>query len=257
MIHLPRATDRKARMQAEFDRVGINVDDWAGVDARLPHNADRLAALPDHGPWGHLHAHAKGCLLSHLDAMQRFVDSSASHALILEDDVFVADDLSVWMAVEQWWPADADLVKIERWRDDRLRVVMDAACATHSGRAIQRLRSRHSGAGGYFISRAGAHRVLTDPQRNVPVDHLLFNGLVSPLATQLVTYQINPALVVQGNEAPASSGHRAASAARRKPVSQKIRRGLAELRILRVLPRLLTGQSRLHRVDWQNITPIA
>lgn len=257
VIHLDRATDRKARMQAEFDRIAVSVDRWDGVDARLPQHADRLAALPDQGPWGPLHAHAKGCLLSHLDAMQRFVDGGASHALIVEDDVFLADDLAAWMSVERWWPADAELVKIERWRDDRLRVVMDAARATHAGRAIQRLRSRHSGTGGYFISRAGAHRVLAHPQRNLPVDHLLFNGLVSALARHLVTYQINPALVVQGNEPPAASGDRTAARTRRKSLSQKIGRGLAELRVLGVLPRLLTGQSRLHRIDWLNITPIA
>ncbi len=252
VIHLARATDRRIVMQAEFDRLGLTPADWSAADARDPAVQPRLATLPDRGPWGVMHDHAKGCLLSHLDALDRFIAGGQSHALLLEDDVFLSDDLPSWLASLDWWPADADVVKIERWRDDRLRVLLDAPQAVHLNRAIQRLRSRHSGTGGYIVSRAAAIRIKDrGAALGLPSDHMLFNMLVSSLARELVIYQINPALVVQGND-PAPVTPRTAQPKRPRPLSQKLRRGWAELRVLTALRHLVTGRARLHRITWQN-----
>jgi|GEM_PF-1269773 glycosyl transferase family 25 len=255
VIHLERAAARRTLMAVECDRVGLCPSVWAAVDASDPTTADRLASLPDQGPWGPMHAHAKGCLLSHLDALQGFLASGASHVLILEDDVFLADDLSRWTVSLDWWPPDADVVKIERWRDDRLLVLLDRDTRHHAGRRLQRMHSRHAGTGGYMITRAAATRLVAQTRRDLPVDHLLFNPLVSPFARDLLSYQVSPALVVQGNE-PAPV-HTTAVAKPPRPLKLILRRGLAELRAVAALPLLLSRRATLTRIGWQSRVPLA
>jgi glycosyl transferase, family 25 len=260
VVHLARAAERRALMEAEFARVGVTPTAWDGVDGRAPETAARLAELPDTGPWGPVDWHAKGCLLSHLDAFHAFLNGTASHLLMFEDDVHIADDMAAWL-VGSWWPSDAHLVKIERWRDDKLLIVVDRKAYHHpAGRDLRRLRSKHSGTAGYFISRSGAELVLSSSFRSVPVDHLLFNPYVSPIARQLVTYQVFPALVTQGNEprvapAPSSAGVASVAPRRRKPLLQKLQRLGAEIRVLRALPRLISRRAFLTSISWQASVP--
>jgi glycosyl transferase family 25 len=249
VVHLARATARRSLMEAELARVGISADGWGAVDASEPTNAQHLAAMPDSGAWGAMHGHAKGCLASHLDALAVFLQGDASHLLMLEDDVFLADDLAEWVRGD-YWPQRADLIKLERWRDDRLKIVLDRKAHRHAGRNIQRLRTRHSGSAGYIITRAGAQIVLSSGLLSLPIDHLLFNPFVSPVARRLATYQVSPALVVQGNEPAVTRNGNARKA--RKSLGHKLKRFTAELAVLRQVPRLVLGTSHLTSVAWRS-----
>ncbi len=247
VVHLARATARRTLMEAELARVGIMAQAWDAVDASDPFHAQRLAAMPEDGAWGAMRSHAKGCLASHLDAMAAFLQGDSSHLLMLEDDVFLAEDLAEWLT-GAYWPQEADLMKLESWRDDRLRILLDRRALSHANRRIQRLRSRHSGSAGYIITRAGAQIVVSSGLLSLPVDHLLFNPFVSPVARRLATYQVTPALVVQGNES-------AVMGTRRKPpksIGHKLKRFVAELAILRHAPRLALGSAYLTSVAWQS-----
>lgn len=254
VVHLARSAARRAVMEVELDRVGVKADVWNGVDGKDGANAPRLAAMPNVGPWGLMDSHAKGCLLSHLDAFAAFLKGTASHLLMLEDDTFLADDLAAWLS-GNYWPQDANILKLERWRDDRLKLVVDRVALTHCGRQIRRLRSRHSGSGGYIIDRRGAKTVLSSGTLDLPVDHLLFNPYVSRVARDLVTYQVFPALISQGNDPqtmPAAINGPATSAGKaRKSLSNKLKRLGAELMVLRQVPRLLSGQSFLTPISWE------
>lgn len=258
VIHLARATARRERMEAEFSRAGVPVTAWGAVDGRDPAQSARLASLPDEGPWGPMDAHAKGCLLSHLDALRAFVDGPASHLLVLEDDVFVAEDLRRWLAGD-WWPAQADIVKIERWRDDRLLVLVDRETLPCQGRRLHRLRTRHSGSAGYIVSRAVAGRILAEGRSDLPVDQLLFNPAVSGIARKLRVYQVMPALVEQGNEPVAQAIHvpqpSAVPAKRGLSPRQKLTRAIADLWALAHLPRLVSGKAMLTRVAFMRLPP--
>ncbi|MGV8988427.1 MAG: glycosyltransferase family 25 protein [Cypionkella sp.] len=248
-MHLARATGRRALMEAELARVGITANYWNAVDGRDDANARRLAALPDSGPWGRMDGHAKGCLASHLDAFAAFLDGTSSHLLMLEDDTFLADDLNAWLSGD-YWPKDANVIKLERWRDDRLKLLVDRQEQRHGGREMHRLRSRHSGSAGYIIDRAGAQLVLSSAIVDLPVDQLLFNPYVSAVARQLVIYQVFPALITQGNEpqpGPVAKGPKS-----RKSLSHKLQRLAAELMILRQIPRLLSGRAYLTSIAWQS-----
>jgi glycosyl transferase family 25 len=249
VVHLARATARRTLMEAELARVGIAADGWDAVDAREAANAQRLTSIPDNGAWGPMHGHAKGCLASHLDALAAFLKGDASHLLMLEDDVFLADDLANWTKGD-YWPQGADVLKLERWRDDRLKIVLDRAAQSHSNRQIKRLRTRHSGSAGYIITRVGAQIVLSSGLLSLPVDHLLFNPFVSPVARHLEAYQVTPALIVQGNEPVVKSTGKGRKS--RKSMGHKLQRLVAELAVLRQAPRLVLGTSHLTSVAWRS-----
>jgi len=201
MISLDRAVERRACMRDELARAGIACAFFDAVDARL----GEAALAPDtlaEGPLGPLHPHDRACTLSHVRAMEAFLETDADVALILEDDVHIAPDLAAWLAeAAAWWPEGAEMVKIERWRDDRLRVLVGPA-RHHRGRDLRRLLTRHSGTGGYMISRAGARKVLGARPYALPIDHVLFNQAASSVARALSIWQVTPALVVQGNDPP-------------------------------------------------------
>ncbi len=65
------------------------------------------------------------------------------------------------------------------------------------GFALARLRSRHTGTGGYILSRRGAQTLLAIPRFNLPVDHLLFNPNNSPAFAGLAPRQLIPAVLRQ------------------------------------------------------------
>ncbi|MGV6850390.1 MAG: glycosyltransferase family 25 protein [Marinibacterium sp.] len=254
VVNLDRAAERRERMRIQLDGAGVVADFFSAFDAREPRNADRLAAQPDHGPWGAVAVHDKACTQSHLLLMQAFLASKATYCLVLEDDAFLSPELGAWLGDLSWWPLGAEMVKLERWRDDKLYLVMDRAAKTHLGRQVARLWSRHSGTAGYIISRSGAKKVVAVKGINMPIDHLLFNVNISPLARSLVTYQVHPALVVQGNDpTPASAGTRAQTG---KPAENKLikdlRRGWHEIKVIPGLAaRCLMGGATARQIAYQ------
>ena len=250
VIHLPRATARRAVMDGQFARLGLSAEGWDAVDAADPANAPRLAAMPDVGPIGPYVPHDKGCWLVHLDALRAFLQGARSHLLVLEDDVFLADDLPLWLSDLSWWPAGAEVVKIERCRGESTVVVLDRRAASHLGRSLPRMRSRHAGAAAYLVTRAGARRILQGAPQDLPADHALFNPQVSPLARALVVHQVVPALAVQGNDPPGGPATRPAKVA--KTLGHRLTRARAELRTLTALPRLLSGRAQLVRIPWES-----
>lgn len=255
VVNLARAQDRRRIMQDQFDRLSLGGAIFqTAVDAARADQKDRIAALPDAGPWGPFRPHDKGCTLSHLDLLRAFLEGPASHCLVLEDDLHLSSDLPGWLADLGWWPRDADLVKIERWRDDRLFLVLGRPPRRHLGRSIGRLLSRHTGAGGYIVTREGAHKIIDHAPVDMPIDHLLFNMNVSPLARRLVIHQVWPALVQQGNEPP-QAPQTAPAVPQRSRTSrvQHLRRGLHEARILpRLLAQVLRRRATVARIDWRD-----
>ena len=94
-----------------------------------------------------------------------------------------------------WVPEVADVIKIETKlgyaRVDRSPVLKVR------GRTLNRLRSRHAGAGGYIVTRKGAEKLLRMSETfSSPADQFIFN-LDLPSAASLATYQLLPAVCVQ------------------------------------------------------------
>lgn len=253
VINLARADDRRELQSKQFADIGLDVAFFDACDMLDPEVQSKAAQLPDRGPWTVFYIQDKACTLSHLAVLEAFLAREETHCLVLEDDVFAARDMAEWMRDLSWWPADAEVVKIETWLRKTGPVLLGEPIR-HLGRQISRLFSRHQGGAGYLISRAGAEKVLADTRAiDVPIDHLLFNPEGAALARELVIYQVWPALVKQGNE-PAvkrEAPPRVASG------ENKLKRELQRLHLkLRRAPvewaHRLSGRATPRLVGWQD-----
>ncbi len=258
VINLVRADDRRALQERQLEGIGLEVEFFPACDMLDPQIQARAASLPDRGPWTVFYIQDKACTLSHLDVMKTFLDRSESHCLILEDDIHAARDLALWASDLRWWPADADIVKIETWTRKTGPVLLGSP-VDHLGRRISRLFSRHQGGAGYVISRSGAEKVLGAPGPvDVPIDHLLFNPEGSALARNLVVYQVWPALVKQGNEPPRQADAPPRTAENQNKIARELKRLALKLKRLPTELRLrISGKATPRLIAWQDqMTPV-
>ena len=254
VVNLVRASDRRAIMLSQLDSLGLHAEFPQGVDASEQAFEPMLDHLPAEGPWGRFGAHDKGCTLSHLQILRHFLTLDSPFCLVLEDDLFLAKDLPTWLENMDWWPDGADIVKIERWRDNRLILVLGRSKLHVLGREIAQLFSRHSGGGGYIVSRDAAAKIVNFAPVNMPIDHLLFNSNISALSRGLMRFQVSPAPSVQGNEPSLDkTAPTAAEKSRKKRgIMRKIRRGWHEIKVMPgQLALLLFGKAHLAKVLYQ------
>jgi glycosyl transferase family 25 len=253
MVNLARAADRRAHMQAELANAGVSAAMHPAVDCREVPEARIYEHVSLEGPWGYMHPPAAACTLSHLHIWERFLQTGKSHCLILEDDIHISPELGKWMDDLDWWPKDADIVKLERWRAKTLKILLDRTYHTHLGRRIAPMYSRHVGSAGYILTRHAAQVLAARRPLPMTVDNLLFNINASPAARKLRVYQVQPALVTQGNEPPgwvppALADYRPKGAMLAR---QKLKRGYYELAYpLSTWRKLLTGSVQLEAVTY-------
>lgn len=176
VINLDRSPDRYARVAESAAQHGIKIERVAGVDGA----ALDLASLSGVDPRIFSRVNGRpmlpgeaGCYLSHMKAIQAFLDSGSDLALICEDDVdFTADtmpfmrDLSTF---EGW-----DVVKLFSFRVHGFR---DHKRTPH-GFAIGRCVAGPVGSSAaYAVSREGAARLLASLNPMiVPYDVALERG---------------------------------------------------------------------------------
>ena len=253
IINITRADARRERMREETAKAGLNVEFHPAFDMK-EHSCDEMLkqCRPD-GPWGLFHDENMAITISHAQVWERFLKSESDLCLVMEDDVFISPDLGTWLNDLSWWPKDADLVKIERWRANRLRVLLQDMGFSHRGRKIQRLLTRHVGAAGYIITRDAAQKMLATRPFALTIDNLLFNYNASPIARRMEMYQIEPALVEQGNEPSVTVPN---TAFRKRPtgmalIRQKLKRGYYEIAYpLPTLLMALTGRATLTQITY-------
>jgi glycosyl transferase family 25 len=88
----------------------------------------------------------------------------------------------------------------------------------------------------------------------MPIDHLLFNLNLSPLAREVGVAMVVPALARQAWDA-FSSDIQPGTQARRKPLAARLRRGLAEISLApRQLAAMLLGGARVLPVAYEERT---
>ena len=253
VINLARATERRAHMQAELQSAGIEAVFPPAFDMKEHDPEIMLQHCKPSGPWGTFQPGNMACTISHELAWERFLASDAEHAVILEDDVFISPDIAAWLGDMSWWPDDAQLVKIERWNGRDTKVLLARDGHVHLGRELRRLFGRHVGSAGYILNREGARRMLAHRPFALSIDNYLFNRNASPAARSVTTYQVNPALVQQGNE---PEGVAPSLTHRKRPegwalVVQKAKRGWHEVAYpLATYVKFFTGQIVLTPVPY-------
>jgi glycosyl transferase family 25 len=121
-------------------------------------------------------------------------------AVVMQDDSELSPDLAAFVRSADWIPEGVGLIQMEKWSRRRTRKLLGPPLGTAPapGRTIRRLHSRTGGAGCYLITKGAAQAVLVGKGLlRFPIDHLLFNVNVSPLARQVGVAMVVPCLARQ------------------------------------------------------------
>ena len=203
VINLDRAPERLAHMRAELGRIGVPFERMPAVDGGALPAAEiaRWTATPM-ADGTRLTPGEIGCILSHRKCWEAAAAANEPVA-VFEDDVFLSADAAAFLRDATWLPTDADIVKLETFLRPTL---VDKEAVAAGARRLSRLRSLHAGTGGYVVSPAGARRLLSFGDKiALPLDHLMFDP-ASPAFADLVSYQLEPAVCIQGQVAGSRRG---------------------------------------------------
>ena len=261
VINLTRRPDRLTRIGDHLAERGVAFIRQEACDATTTPEAAIASVIHSSGPLGQLGQGDRACTVSHSWAWQAFLESGASHALFLEDDIYLAEDLASVLDHADWIPPGIEAVKLEKFGAGASRLLLGPKIGTTpTGRAIHRLMSRHVGGGAYILSRAGAEAALAWRGKiRVPIDHFLFNDTVSPLRRALKPAIIVPAMATQRaydyNSDIAPLGKAIRPKGWRKRL-RTLRRGANEVnQAPRQVLQYLTGQATLMDVAFAETPP--
>jgi glycosyl transferase family 25 len=261
LINLERRTDRLRKMTDQLKALAIPFERVDALDARCVPDAELACQFRDDGPLGVIPKGDKCCALSHARAWRAFAQSGEPYGVFLEDDVAIEASAAPLLRDCAWIPASVGLLKLERYGPPSQRVLIDERVNIGNGRKIGRLRSRHTGAAAYILSRDTARTLVERVSTwSLPVDHLLFNLNNSPMAGFLQPHQMTPAIAHQSASLGGTTDidewrvvlrHIGWSHAR-----QEIVRAYYELRLLPAqIVRWLRQQSTLVKVDDEPVNP--
>lgn len=164
-INLDSDSERRQRMQAEFERAGLAAERFAATrwtelsaEQQTRYYSDALNARQFHKP---LVNGEKGCYASHLRAWQWLLDSPHAALVVLEDDVRLEPGFAAVIQALGEQTMDWDMVKLISHLNRH-----EGARKLHRPQDLapgfQRVRYKRipSLTAGYVISRAGAAKLL-------------------------------------------------------------------------------------------------
>src|SRR5215469_243393 len=200
LINLSRRPDRQKAMEIRAERLGLSLTRLEALDARAVDSKELDRWFEKNGPLGEIPKGDQCCSLSHRSAWSRLAESSAPYATILEDDVVLSERAKLVLESADWIPPGTDLIKLEHYGPPGQSVLLSDFIDLDHGFRLGRMRSRHTGAAAYILSRHAAQMLLRIPRFDVPVDHLLFNPNNSRLFPQLKPRQLLPTVARQEQE---------------------------------------------------------
>lgn len=193
-INLDRSPDRLAWFRSRGEALGLDLVRVPAVDAAKLDAAEmaRLAALSSGN--SELSGAEIACFLSHRNVWRTIAEGDV-WAFVAEDDIHFADDAGKFLWSADWIPPGAEVVKAET--NLRGQELSRKIWGQPFGRELRQLHSDHFCAGGYFLSPAGARRLLEFTERRCePADVILFSPRLGILR-QARVLQITPAICVQ------------------------------------------------------------
>ena len=136
-----------------------------------------------------------GCYASHLKTLEMMLECNLDYALVLEDDALPPRDLRrIVKDVMSQLPQDWDVVHL----CGTPRRAVKPLAELERGRALVRYSRVPSGAFGYLISAAGAHKLLTPMKRYWPFD----TDMKRPWLLGLQIYGVTPRVVGHDDASP-------------------------------------------------------
>lgn len=167
LINLDRQPERLRFMQRQLSELGITPIRVSAVNGRNPEEQRRSYAAP----YAQLSPGEIGCFESHRRLWKKIVDQGISGALIVEDDVILASDF----AKLDFDGHDVDIVKIDAGIG-RLSWYGTSVKPLNSQRSLRRLLGTEFSTGCYFITAAGARKLLARSHNYIdPVDRFMFD----------------------------------------------------------------------------------
>lgn len=172
LINLPRSTERRDRMQAQLQAVGLDYTLFDAVDGRA-----NWAQIADSVDLPAFRANVGrevlpgeiGCYQSHLAVWRALIATPYRVALVLEDDVILHDDflhaLDVALAHADRW----DMLKL-----NKIRAKLPVEQGAVGPYRLAAFAGSFTGMGAYLVSRECAEQLLPGllPIRR-PIDHAL------------------------------------------------------------------------------------
>lgn len=171
VINLDRSPDRLKRIVHALQQTGVAYERFSAVDGR---SLD-LSAEADFDADGYARLHGKkpvpnevGCYFSHLGVMKRFLQTSHSHCLVLEDDALLPADLREVVQQVLSSSAQGDLTLLYGNR----RFVALPVARLQGERKIVGYWGKQTGATAYLVNRKAAQAFVQHllPMR-LPLDH--------------------------------------------------------------------------------------
>ena len=172
LINLPRSEDRRLRMEAQLQALGLDYQLFVAIDGRS--DWDKVSKQIDMPTFEKNVGRAVmpgevGCYLSHISVWRAFLDSEEDVALILEDDVILHDDFLVALQeavanTDRW-----DMLKL-----NRIRAKFPVRQSTIGAYHLDAFIGTFTGMGAYLVTKPCVMRLLADmlPIRR-PIDHHL------------------------------------------------------------------------------------
>lgn len=186
-------------MERQFSLQEMTYERQAAIDGKLSEVKAEATASIGSKSASSISAGAFACFQSHRLIWQKLLESGENCAVVLEDDVLLAENFASALMKENL-PARFGVIKLET---NRTRVHLGRRSNGSAGdREIFSLHSYHAGTAGYILS-APASQVLLDCSNQIvtPVDEFIFKELHLTKAG-LAAYQMVPAPVIQGAVLP-------------------------------------------------------
>ncbi len=200
IVNLDRSRDRWERMQALFRKLELDVVRLPAVDGRKmdsetlknlrPKLSERHFWLKEMTP-GEI-----GCYLSHLKAWKALLDTEEEWALVMEDDLFVRDNVKEFICDESWIPEGVDLIQMTagKYPGEELREKTVKETVGKNARLLKVLQWDNMGTVAYLINRKGAKTMVALSEKILgPVDDLLFL-YASPARKTMDAWGLSPAV---------------------------------------------------------------
>lgn len=185
-INMASRTDRRDHVERQLATLGLTA---VRIEAVTPAEFQ----LPPGSP---LSSGELGCSRSHQKIWRLMVEQNIAAALILEDDVLLADEIPALLADPTLLSGGVEAIQLET-RGYTRALVGPAVATAVPGVSRNRLMSSSLGSAAYIMTLALARRLLARPDVDrLALDHLLF-GWAGELCYDARIFQTLPALAIQ------------------------------------------------------------
>lgn len=196
VISLSTASERREHICSEFGKKSISFDFF---DALTPEPAALFAKeLNLNVDRQSLTKGEVACFMSHVFLWNKMINENIPHMAIFEDDIYLGENVKVFLTDNSWIDSNWHLIKIEEFTS---KVALGQQIKTFNSepdRALFELKSKNLGTAGYILSLHGAKQLISYIQsldKLIALDHLMFEKLIQDKI--LSVSQMKPALCIQ------------------------------------------------------------